>query len=88
MTMYPFIQILVGRTAEEIVELKEAFTAVHQADLKEHVLSYCKLEETKAFFIAILEVRTDLFFSKIFNKQSSKRTREGRKEGRRTRREG
>lgn len=60
MIMYPFIQILVGRTSEEITELKEAFSAVHQADLKEHVLSFCKLEETKAFFIAILEVRAGL----------------------------
>ncbi|KAG0277168.1 hypothetical protein BGZ96_002996 [Linnemannia gamsii] len=54
-----FCEILVGRTSEEITELKEAFSAVYQADLKEHVLSFCKLEETKAFFIAILEPKEE-----------------------------
>ncbi|KAF8931959.1 hypothetical protein BGZ47_011599 [Haplosporangium gracile] len=54
-----FCEILVGRTSEEIAELKEAFTAVYQANLKEHILSFCKLEETKAFFIAILEPKEE-----------------------------
>lgn len=54
-----FCEILVGRTSEEITELKEAFKAVHQADLKEHVLSFCKLDETKTFFIAILEPKEE-----------------------------
>lgn len=61
MTTYILMQILVGRTSEEITELKEAFKAVHQADLKEHVLSFCKLDETKTFFIAILEVKLGHF---------------------------
>lgn len=61
MTTYILMQILVGRTSEEITELQEAFKAVHQADLKEHVLSFCKLDETKTFFIAILEVKLGQF---------------------------
>ncbi|KAF9924989.1 hypothetical protein FBU30_005153 [Linnemannia zychae] len=54
-----FCEILVGRSPDEIAELKEAFTTVHQSDLKEHVLSFCKNEETRAFFIAILEPKED-----------------------------
>ncbi|KAF9550526.1 hypothetical protein EC957_000200 [Mortierella hygrophila] len=54
-----FCEILVGRTSEEITELKEAFTAVHKADLKEHVLSFCKVNETKAFFVAIFEPKEE-----------------------------
>ncbi|KAF9125196.1 hypothetical protein BGX30_000576 [Mortierella sp. GBA39] len=54
-----FCEILVGRTSEEIAELKEAFTAVHKADLKEHVLSFCKVNETNAFFVAILEPKEE-----------------------------
>ncbi|KAF9910742.1 hypothetical protein EC991_005727 [Linnemannia zychae] len=54
-----FCEILVGRTSEEIAELKEAYTAVHQSDLQEHVLSFCKIEETKKFFIAILEPKEE-----------------------------
>ncbi|KAK3829701.1 MAG: hypothetical protein J3R72DRAFT_456709 [Linnemannia gamsii] len=60
-----FCEILVGSTSEEIEELKEAYTAVHQSDLKEHVLSFCKLEETKKFFTAILEPKEEKPFENL-----------------------
>ncbi|KAG0270527.1 Annexin A7 [Linnemannia exigua] len=60
-----FCEILVGRTTEEIAELKEAYTAVHQSDLKEHVLSFCKLEETRKFFIAVFEPKEDKSFENL-----------------------
>lgn len=72
-----------GRPAEEIAELKEAFTAVHQADLKEHVLSFCKLDETKAFFTAVFEVRLDTFFfiDSLDKQHSNGCGKEGKEEG-------
>ncbi|KAG0244380.1 hypothetical protein B0O80DRAFT_448950 [Mortierella sp. GBAus27b] len=50
-----FCQILVGRTPEELRELNEAYTAVHQSDMLEHVHSFCKDDLTKAFFTDILK---------------------------------
>ncbi|KAF8959887.1 hypothetical protein BGZ46_001683, partial [Entomortierella lignicola] len=49
------IEVLVGRTPEELRELHEAYTAVYRADLKEHVLSLCNNDITKSFFTAILQ---------------------------------
>ncbi|KAF9104389.1 hypothetical protein BGX27_010113 [Mortierella sp. AM989] len=53
------IEILVGRTPEELRELHEAYTALHHADLKEHVFSFCKDDITTEFFASILQDKTD-----------------------------
>lgn len=48
---------MVGRTPEEIHELKEAFTTVFKVELQEHTVSFCKDDEiTSAFFVNILKV--------------------------------
>ncbi|KAG0034428.1 hypothetical protein BGZ81_004678 [Podila clonocystis] len=53
-------EILVGRTPEELHELKEAFTAVYKVELQEHTLSFCKDDEiTTAFFVNILKDKED-----------------------------
>ncbi|KAG0365567.1 hypothetical protein BGZ54_006402 [Gamsiella multidivaricata] len=53
------VEILVGRTPEDLRELREAFTAVHNADIQAHVLSYLKDDLTKTFFIDILKDKED-----------------------------
>ncbi|KAF9356165.1 hypothetical protein BGX34_010078 [Mortierella sp. NVP85] len=50
-----FCEILVGRSPEQLRELQEAFKAVHQTDLLEHVHSFCEDEITKAFFTEIVK---------------------------------
>ena len=48
---------MVGRTPEELHELKEAFTTVYKVDLQEHTLSFCKDDQiTSSFFINTLKV--------------------------------
>ncbi|KAF9990414.1 hypothetical protein BGZ75_001896 [Mortierella antarctica] len=52
--------ILVGRTPEELRELREAYTTVHKGeDLLQHVLGFCKDDITKAFFTEIVKDKED-----------------------------
>ncbi|KAF9399226.1 hypothetical protein BGX21_006601 [Mortierella sp. AD011] len=47
------------RTPEELRELHEAYRALYQSDLKEHVLSLCKDDVNKDFFSGILLDKED-----------------------------
>ncbi|KAF9896555.1 hypothetical protein BX616_007231, partial [Lobosporangium transversale] len=49
------VEVLVGRTPEEIRELQGAFTAVYHSDLRDHIMSYLHDDVVKAFFTAILQ---------------------------------
>jgi hypothetical protein len=46
----------VGRSPEQLRELQEAFKAVHQIDMLEHIHSFCSDDIIKAFFTEIIKV--------------------------------
>ncbi|KAG0308329.1 hypothetical protein BGZ98_008311 [Dissophora globulifera] len=52
-------QVLIGKTTEELKEVQEAFTAVYEANLIDHVLSFCEDDNTKVFFTNIFQEKVD-----------------------------
>ncbi|CAO3574229.1 unnamed protein product [Mortierella alpina] len=55
-----FCEILVGRTPEELRELREAYATVHKGeDLLQHILAFCKDDTTKAFFTEVVKDKED-----------------------------